>query len=435
MEKDTLVQLIQNANSLSSNDAEILEEIAISYPYCQNTYFLLAKYAQKSQDDLLVKKIRRAATYAYNRDALRNLIEGEINDTSETPIFDISIDESNLRQTRVLETIESPEIPSQEKVEISEEEINESNAMELVQNGEDAKAVEIYKLLIARYPEKDSYYRSQISVLLGEDFTEVIEPIYKTDEIHTEESVLPTFEENRNIVDTYEEDKEEKSESFFDVIEEAETPSFSPETIEQKEDIQETESNQQETSSFFEDLDIDKDVEVVMPPQETEVLEENPPNVVIPDDDIEDEKEAVFLFNQGKIKEAVAIYEKLMDKFPQKKSYYQSQINVLQGYELESEETIVGEEDIKTVVDKPVDSDISEPEENLSFFDNLETELEEIDASNSSSTDDDALTEGQALDLFNEGRTDEAVKIYQLLMEKHPEKADYYKNQINILKN
>lgn len=440
MENDTLVQLIQNVNNLSANDAEILEEIAISYPYCQNTYFLLAKYAQTSQDDFLVKKIRKAATYAYNRMALKNLIENTTDTPIKTSFFETNAQENNLRQTRVLEdTSDLTKEPSKEQTfEFTEEEINESYAMDLVQNGEDAKAIAIYKKLIAYYPEKDSYYRSQISVLSGEEFTEVIEPIQRSAEADIEETITPTtFEETPITFDEPEETPitEKSEESFFDVIEETEMPVFEVEQEEAKPNNTnnsiEIEEDNSDTASFFENLDVDKEVEIMMPPQENEVLETETPNISVTDeDDIDDEKEAVFLFNQGKTKEAVAIYETLMQKFPNKKDYYRRQIQVLDGYNLENNREEAGN---TPVIESPneVIGTAESTEENLSFFDNLDIDTEE----SSYAIDDDSLSEGQALDLFNEGRTEEAVKIYKLLMEKNPEKADYYRNQIDILKN
>jgi tetratricopeptide (TPR) repeat protein len=109
------------------------------------------------------------------------------------------------------------------------------------------------------------------------------------------------------------------------------------------------------------------------------------------------ESEAILLFNQGKNAEAIKIYESLIERNPQKAAYYQSQIKVLQGMDINR---------------------LRETEQNI----NLAVETSED------------FSEAQALQLFTQGKTQEAVSIYEQLISKHPEKRAYFISQIEILK-
>jgi tetratricopeptide (TPR) repeat protein len=109
------------------------------------------------------------------------------------------------------------------------------------------------------------------------------------------------------------------------------------------------------------------------------------------------ESEAILLFNQGKNSEAIKIYESLIERNPQKAAYYQSQIKVLQGMDINR---------------------LRETEQNI----NLAVETSED------------FSEAQALQLFTQGKIQEAVLIYEQLMSKYPEKRPYFISQIEILK-
>ena len=50
------------------------------------------------------------------------------------------------------------------------------------------------------------------------------------------------------------------------------------------------------------------------------------------------------------------------------------------------------------------------------------------------SSEEGLLTEGMAITLFHEGKEDEAVRVYQQLAKLHPERKQYFYNQISILK-
>jgi tetratricopeptide (TPR) repeat protein len=109
------------------------------------------------------------------------------------------------------------------------------------------------------------------------------------------------------------------------------------------------------------------------------------------------ESQAIFLFNQGKNEEAIKIYEQLMARNPLKATYYENQIKVLKGADLDKAK---------------------------------ETKISNVSVNGG----DNEPNEGMALQFFTQGKTEEAIAIYEQLMAKHPEKSTYFASQIEILK-
>ncbi|MEO1655230.1 MAG: tetratricopeptide repeat protein, partial [Bacteroidota bacterium] len=139
--------------------------------------------------------------------------------------------------------------------------------------------------------------------------------------------------------------------------------------------------------------------------QNPELIEEASAQAQTDLNDYTSESEAILLFNQGRSEEAIRIYEKLIEQNPQKASYYRSQINVL----IEVQNTL--SELTKTnpglpVEDTPLTSDVDLNED---------------------------LSERMAIQLFNQGKTTEAVEVYKKLIEKFPDKKTYFLSQIEIL--
>ncbi|NJL13677.1 MAG: tetratricopeptide repeat protein [Microscillaceae bacterium] len=116
------------------------------------------------------------------------------------------------------------------------------------------------------------------------------------------------------------------------------------------------------------------------------------------------ENQAVLLFNQGKTQESIQVYEQLLERNPQKASYYLSQINVLK-----SNLAVESEPSLKKSTPTPNTPWKEHPEE-------------------------EAIDERLAIELFNEGKVEEAVAVYEKLMNRYPEKKSYFRQQIEILK-
>ncbi|GHA58606.1 hypothetical protein [Pontibacter akesuensis] len=85
MNKSAFLQLIQQVANISDQQTEELEKVATTFPYCQTAHLLLAKSAYDKGSMLSTQRMRRASAYATNRQLLKRIIY-----TSPTaaPVFD-----------------------------------------------------------------------------------------------------------------------------------------------------------------------------------------------------------------------------------------------------------------------------------------------------------------------------------------------------------
>ncbi|CAN5914884.1 hypothetical protein BH24BAC1_BH24BAC1_23000 [soil metagenome] len=74
MNKTAFLHLIRHASSISAQEAEELEELVVNFPYCQTAHLLIAKAAYDRGSMLSNQKLRKAASYATNRQLLKKLI-------------------------------------------------------------------------------------------------------------------------------------------------------------------------------------------------------------------------------------------------------------------------------------------------------------------------------------------------------------------------
>lgn len=77
IDKETFSYWVTHPNDLTTTDLRQLQENLDTYPYCQALYTLTAKASSMHQKAQTVPLIRRAAAHALSRNALRKLIENE----------------------------------------------------------------------------------------------------------------------------------------------------------------------------------------------------------------------------------------------------------------------------------------------------------------------------------------------------------------------
>ncbi|MCX2739250.1 hypothetical protein [Pontibacter anaerobius] len=85
MNKSAFLQLIQQAASISDQQTEELEKVAATFPYCQTAHLLLAKSAYDKGSMLSTQRLRRASAYATNRQRLKRVI---YTSPVAAPVFD-----------------------------------------------------------------------------------------------------------------------------------------------------------------------------------------------------------------------------------------------------------------------------------------------------------------------------------------------------------
>ncbi len=171
------------------------------------------------------------------------------------------------------------------------------------------------------------------------------------------------------------------------------------------------------------------------------------------------EEEAIRLFDDGDTQAAIAIYEQLKHKFPEKASYYQSQIDIFSmdfsNLNLSESETSISSEsnsqesfDANSLINDFLSASTTPPTEEVSHQgleestqelapkEEVQNILEESSSSEKSENDisiNSEVTESQAIAYFNEGNIAKAIEIYRQLMLQNPDKKAYFASQIEIL--
>ena len=296
-----------------------------------------------------------------------------------------------------------------------DENMNEGVAMDLFNEGRTDEAIAMYKQLIAKYPEKKGYYEGQLAIIADDtDLSSMttddsVDSSSKVEETNEVEDESKPAEVVSNLV-TKDREEEEKLDAIEPSIDlEVKTPI--------KEESKTSETT--DTTDFFQSIDTEAYLEPETSKEvEQEVFEQKP----ILDDvqfekanEVPENKEskvsesaAIFLFNQGRNEEAIDIYRQLMDQQPEREDYFLAQISILQNEPFIAEEVLPTE----TASDEQV----------------------EADADKTDGAGEDFISESTALILFNQGKVDEAIQVFERLKEQYPEKAAHFDSQIDILR-
>ncbi|NDK54493.1 tetratricopeptide repeat protein [Pontibacter fetidus] len=119
MNKSAFLELIQKASSITDQQTAELEKVALAFPYCQTAHLLLAKSAYDKGSMLSTQRLRRAASYATDRQLLKRVIY-----TSPAPAPEFDETAVEAPQTIVPEnevaTIAQPDIIVEETIAAEE---------------------------------------------------------------------------------------------------------------------------------------------------------------------------------------------------------------------------------------------------------------------------------------------------------------------------
>ncbi|MFD2785468.1 hypothetical protein [Hymenobacter rubripertinctus] len=85
MTRASLLHLLDHVTGISEAEIRELEQLAAAFPYCQTAHVLLAKAAHDRGSMLAGQRLRRAATYAADRELLRQLLEQPATPPTATP--------------------------------------------------------------------------------------------------------------------------------------------------------------------------------------------------------------------------------------------------------------------------------------------------------------------------------------------------------------
>lgn len=209
IDSSTLLRFINEPQAISLNDIMLLENMTKKHPFFQLGYSLIAKGIHSKAPDIANEAIKKAATYALSRNALRKVIENDLDwvttpsvraidkPTSEQQenidtypsehvedelIASIAnsnqnsihgeqlaiIDEFIRSKPRINQSNQSNEVEEEmEDLSVSSTRLNqplytESFAKILIKQSKINEAIEVYQNLMVQVPEKSSYFAAKI---------------------------------------------------------------------------------------------------------------------------------------------------------------------------------------------------------------------------------------------------------------------------------
>ena len=205
MNKNNFIKILQEPNNLSEKEVSFLDEINREFPYFQTSKVIFLKSLSENEDIKFKKFLRSTAAYTRDRSVLFEFVKKSQNQNekvffnkneittvqSEYKIIEEEIIEENsfvewlklsnlkpIDRSNETETIdkfisEKPKL----KVEVNENDLNNDKADNLsnqagymtetlaklyLNQKNYEKAIQSYKILILKFPEKNSYFADQI---------------------------------------------------------------------------------------------------------------------------------------------------------------------------------------------------------------------------------------------------------------------------------
>jgi tetratricopeptide (TPR) repeat protein len=214
LDKNNFKDYMSNPQALSLNEIMQMENAIKKYPYFQLGYTLIAKGIYAKAPEIAKDAVRKAAIYALSRNALRKVIENDMDwnsiptvRVSENPLekkFSQGTIEEELNREKLeeelIESIAKPALrnfqdeqlsiieqfikkepriqpirqggPNVEIEDLSERSttlkgplLTESYAKILSRQGRFDQAIEVYKKLLVKNPEKSTYFAEKIADL------------------------------------------------------------------------------------------------------------------------------------------------------------------------------------------------------------------------------------------------------------------------------
>ncbi|MBF8962509.1 hypothetical protein I0P70_04550 [Pontibacter sp. FD36] len=141
MNKSAFLKLIKQVSDISDQQQSELEQVAATFPYCQTAHLLLAKSAYDKGSMLSTQRLRRASAYATDRQLLKRIIY-----TSPVlePAYAEETEETALADEAEIITSETvTELESDTEVAVTEQTVTE-----------DAETTEVIPEPASSYPEE-----------------------------------------------------------------------------------------------------------------------------------------------------------------------------------------------------------------------------------------------------------------------------------------
>lgn len=296
IDKETFTYWVSHPHDLAPSDIPRLESTAKAFPYCQILYYLIAKASSQVQPFKLSEAIPKAAVYALDRKALRNLIE-------ETGVTVAEQEE----EVELKTIVQAPVVIEKVVTEVVEKEVaNEEpetprtlipRPLSTYSSEGLAKQIAMIQLEDKVFPKEEKLPIDNVSLIFDDQLLkekEITEELIQKEKVKTEPSI--SMDSTPTIA------SEPEKQLHQNIIERF---------IQSDPRIG---SIRVSTNDLSQSMDL------------TERLQASTSN-----DGFATESFAKLFVRQGKIDKAIGVYEKLILKNPKKKDYFAQKINELRS--------------------------------------------------------------------------------------------------------
>lgn len=305
------------------------------------------------------------------------------------------------------------------------ETVNEGKALGLFYEGKKKEAVQMYRHLMEMYPEKSEYYHENMMDLVGNKY--ILREIENTPDT-SEDSTKPTISD---VI--AEPEKTITAEDFNEIALplDIQTP-----TAEESIEVNKAKHLHEEPISEFEQDFFDNHSEAVN--QITEDENEHFAQLISLDAE-HDQEEIIDTYNPlEEVTPLLDVEENTIITEDKNKSFFDTitdtstQVEENGFFESIEPKAIQENEILEIPRNFIVEDELSQIENKTTNEIAFEIPIQSEEINNQE--EEHYYSESEAILLFNQGKNQEAIFIYEKLIQSNPSKANYYANQIQVLK-
>ncbi|MBL3655679.1 tetratricopeptide repeat protein [Fulvivirga sediminis] len=316
MNKQKFIKIVKNYNNISEEDRTKLHELVKNYPYSQILHTLIAKANNDANTDIATQTLQYAALYASDRHVLRDIIEekpveeeviatdDEESETIEKTGFSVSIDENGLQSEELRDSV----LLDLEALRKSKE-----SYLEWVEEHPEVEKQTSSKNTTKKSTEESSASKDSKATSSKESTAK------KAAKTSTKSTSKKSTASNKKTTTAKAKPKAKTSEA-----------KDGGSTTKRKTSSTPSKTNKEEQDQIIAQfINSEPSLSAKAKPSSAAQVDLSESSTHF-SDDLVSENLAKILIGQGKKDKAIDIYKKLIWKFPQKKSYFATQIKDLQ---------------------------------------------------------------------------------------------------------